>query len=78
MPGVRLGALPISLENRLIHSGRFVLQPRKEGRTEVKADFRVVVEDLGDAVVRIQNSRCRVGRIAFSGDPLIPVVVGVG
>ncbi len=76
--GEVLQALAVGFQNGLVDVGGLLLQPGKQGGPEVKANLGVVIDDAGDAAFGIENTRGAVGRVAFSGDALIPVVVGVG
>ncbi len=63
---------------RRVDVGAFCFHPGQQGRSEIEADPRVVVDDLLDAAVRIQNPGGGVGRVALGGDPLVPVVIRIG
>jgi len=71
-------ALPVGIADHAIRSGRIFFQPREQGRPEVEADSRIVIQDANDLVLAIDDARGSVGRIAFGGDPFIPIVVGRG
>ncbi len=71
-------ALPVGIADHAIGAGRIFFQPGEQGRPEVEADARVVVHDADDLVLAIDDARGAVGRIAFRGDPFVPVVVGRG
>src|SRR4030042_1526522 len=75
MTGEFLQALPVSRYNCLIGVGCVLLHPEQDWRTEVKAYTGIIVHQLGDSSFRIPDSRHGVGRIAFGGNPLVPVVV---
>ena len=71
-------ALGIGVEDGLIDGGRIVLKPGEEGRAEVKADACIVVDDLGDAIVAVEHAGKGVGRVAFGGDPFVPIMIRIG
>src|SRR4030043_1962498 len=75
MPGEFLQALPVTLKNGLIGFGGIILHPEQDRRTEVEAYTGIIVHQLGDSSFRIPDSRHGVCRVAFSGNPLVPVVV---
>ena len=71
-------AVSIGVEDHLVDAVGVVLEPGEQRRTEVEADARVVIEDADDLVLRIDDAGGAVGRIAFSRDALIPIMVGRG
>ena len=74
MPGKSLPAFFVGVENGLIGFRLFCCHPRKQRRTEIETDLRVVVRDLLDIAVAIQNSRHPIWRVTFGRDALVPVV----
>src|SRR5437016_4175831 len=52
-------------------------RPRQESRAKIEADFRIVVDDVRNALLVIKNPGGKVWGIAFGCDALIPVVIGV-
>src|SRR5207248_8507542 len=52
-------------------------EPAQKRRAEVEAYRRVVVDDLRDAVARVQNARGRIRLVAFRSDALVPVMIGM-
>src|SRR4030043_512047 len=75
MPGEFLQALPVPPKDGLIGFGGIILHPEQDRRTEVEAYTGIIVHQLGDSSFRIPDSRYGVGRVAFGGNPLVPVVV---
>src|SRR4030042_4231905 len=73
--GEFLQALPVTLKNGLIGFGGIILHPEQDRRTEVETYTGIIVHQLGDSSCRIPDSRHSVGRVAFGGNPLVPVVV---
>jgi hypothetical protein len=78
MSGEAGDALGIGIENGLIDIRGAVLQPGKEGRAEVEADARIVIQDFGDATIAIQHAGEGIGRVALCGDTFVPIMVRVG
>jgi hypothetical protein len=68
---------PVGFENSVINIRCFCFKPREQGRTEVKTDPRVIVDELDDLVVPIENPRHGIRRIAFRRNALVPVVIRV-
>ena len=73
-----LAAHAVGVENRRVRRRRVFLKPAEKRRSEVETDRRVVVDDLHDAVVRVENARRCVRLVALGCDPLVPVVVRRG
>ena len=78
MPIVAQHTLPVGISDHAIRTWRIFFEPREQGRPEVEADPRIVVHDANDLVLAVDDARGPVGRIAFGGDPFIPIVVGRG
>src|ERR1700687_4269715 len=72
-----LQAALVGFAQGLIHLRRLVLYPRKQRRTEIEADLRVVVYELHDPLFAIQNSGQSVRRIALGGDSFVPVMIWI-
>ena len=64
-------------EDRAIDVRCFLLQPAKQGWTEIEADPRIVVDDADDAATRVEDAGPGIRPVAFGGDPLVPVVVRI-
>ena len=73
--GKKFLALAIAIEDALIAFWRALLHPREQCWTEVEADFRVIVYDVGDAAFGVEYARSAVGKIALSRYPFVPVVI---
>src|SRR5262249_54056683 len=71
-------ALAVSRENGLIGLRYGVFKPGEQRRANVEADPGIVVDDLDDAALAVQDPGGGVGRVAFGGDPLVPVVIRIG
>jgi hypothetical protein len=71
-------AVRIGVENHAINAPRVDLKPGKKRWAEVEAHAAVVVDDADDAVVRIHDAGGAVGRVAFGGYALVPVVIRIG
>ena len=78
MAGKAFGTLFVGGKDTFVDFRRVGLHPRKQRRSKVEADLRIVVSDAGDTPISIEYSGGGVGRVAFGGDPLIPVVKWVG
>ena len=77
MSAAILATLAVRVENCLIDPGRRGLQPRQEGGTEIETDERIIVDDGGDAVVAIENPRCRIRGITLRSYSFVPIVIRV-
>src|SRR6267142_4187628 len=58
-----------------MHLRHFVFHPGKQRRPEVEADLRISAHHARYPAIALQNTRRRIGRITFRGDPLIPIVI---
>src|SRR5918995_4017889 len=67
----------VGFEYRLIDLGRFGLEPGEQRRAEIKTDFRIIVDEPDDLIIAVEDARNRIRRIAFGGDPLVPIVIRV-
>src|ERR1700681_1573882 len=67
----------VGLLQRCIDARRFRFEPGKQSRAEIKAHHSVVVNQLDDALFIVENARGSIGRIAFRGDPFVPVMVWI-
>jgi hypothetical protein len=56
--------------------GVVMFEPREQGRAEVEAQARVVVEYALDAPVRIEDAREGVRAVALEVDALVPIMEG--
>ena len=75
---VALGADFVGVEDHAIGARGFVVQPAKEGGSEVIAHPGVVVHDADDLVFFVGDARRSVGCVALGCDAVVPVVVGGG
>src|SRR2546430_2331535 len=71
-------ALAVRREHGLIDLRCGMFKPGEQRRANVEADPGIVVDDLDDAALAVQDPGGGVGRVAFGGDPLVPVVIGRG
>src|SRR5579864_510979 len=70
-------ALLICLQHRAVNIPCILFKPGKQRWAEIEADLRVVVDDAGDAPLRIHDSGRGVGRVAFRGNTLVPIVIWI-
>jgi hypothetical protein len=70
--------LAIGLDNLLIERRKFHLQPTDEGRAEIETEGGVIIEEIENLSFFINDPGIGVGSITFEGNPLIPVVEGMG
>ena len=77
VPGEPLCADLIGGQDVAIRVRYFFGQPRKQRGAEIEIHASVVIDDLDNPILRIQNARSTVRRIAFGRDPFVPIVVGV-
>ena len=73
--GKAFPAFPVGFKDRFIHTGGMHLQPGQERGTEVEADLAVIVHDFNDLTLLVQYAGGRIGRVAFRGDALVPVMI---
>ena len=71
-------AVAVCLTDRFVQLRPLRLEPRQQRRSVIEADPRVVIGDLDDPLLTVEDSRGCVRLVTFSGDPLVPVVIGVG
>ena len=45
---------------------------------KLKLILRVVIHDLDDSLLAIEDARGSIRRVALGGDPLVPIVIGIG
>jgi hypothetical protein len=77
MPGKALAAFAVGFDDGGMDLFGMASHPAHQGRPEVEADARIIVDDLGDAFVGGEDARGGVRRVAFRRDALVPVVVRV-
>ena len=70
-------ALPVGVDEAAISVGRVFGRPGEQRRAEVEADFGIVVDDARDALLVVENAGGQIGRVAFGGDALIPIVIRI-
>ena len=75
MAGKALLAALVSMDDGIVNARSILAEPGEQGRPEVEAHARVVVDDARDLVCFVHNARRAVGRIALGADALVPVVV---
>src|SRR5579864_4557184 len=78
MSGEPLLTQPVGVKNGAVDLWLLLLHPGQQCWSKIETDLRVVVRDFGDAAFRVENARRRIGRVALSGDSLVPIVKGVG
>jgi hypothetical protein len=71
-------AFPVRFKDLLIDQGELFLQPGKEGGAEIETDRSIVVEDIKNLPLLIDDPAISIGAVTLEGDPLIPVVEGMG
>ncbi len=76
VPGKVLGALGIGVAERRDRRPDRLTPSRKQSRAEIEADLGVVVHNADNALFLVQNPSAGVGRVTFSIDPFIPIVIG--
>ncbi len=77
MSAKRLGAFAVGIQDRLINPRRIGFQPGKQCGAEIKADSGVIIEDVGNEILIIENTRGRIGRVTLGSYPLIPIVIRI-
>src|SRR5579862_1705121 len=75
--GEALDAFAVGRANRFIETRSFGFDPGEKRGAEVEADFRIIVDDVDDVLIAIKNAAGGVGRVAFRGDALVPIVIGI-
>ena len=78
MTAKTLAGLPVSALDGLVEARNFCLDPGDQRGTEIEANLRVVIHDVDDFLFPIENARGRIGCVAFSGHPFVPIMVGIG
>src|SRR5688572_28990992 len=73
-----LCALFVRFENCLIRFQVMNLHPRKKRRTEIKADLRIIVDDVFYNTLFIQYPGRSIWSVALGGYPFIPIVIWMG
>jgi sec-independent protein translocase protein TatA len=74
--GKALLAALVSMDDGIVNARSILAEPGEQGRPEVEAHARVVVEDADDLVLLIDNAGGAVGRVTLRGDAVVPVVPG--
>ena len=69
---------PVRVHDGLVEPRMVPVQPGQQRWAEIEADLGVVVDDIDDIPVAVQDARAGIGAVAFGGDALVPVMVGVG
>ena len=70
-----LNTFLIGLKYGIVRFGIIGFHPRHKRGPEIETDLSVIVRDLLDHTFGIQNTRCAVGPVTFSGHTLIPIVI---
>src|SRR4051794_34884324 len=53
-------------------------QPRQQSWAKVETHPGVVILDLRHFLAVCQDARCTIRRVTLGGDPLVPIVIGIG
>ena len=69
-----LAARAVGLEDRAVDVRALALEPASSVGPKLKLIAGVVVDDVEDAVLRVEDARRGVRRVALGGDALVPVV----
>src|ERR1700740_3283244 len=75
--GTSLAADVVRFAQGLINLGSFLLDPGKQGGTEVEADPSVIVHQLHDALFTVEDERICIGCVALRRQPFVPIVIWV-
>ena len=59
-------------------SGAKDFKPGEQRRSEIKADPRVIADDIRDALLIVEDPRGCIRRVTFGRYTLVPVVIGMG
>jgi len=78
MAAEMLRAFLVGLQNGVVCTWIIQLHPRQQRGTVVETDLRIVVDDVLDDALSIEDAGRRVGRVAFSRNALVPIVIGMG
>ena len=72
--GIFLAAFAVGGEDGAVDFRIVAFKPTHQGRADVEADHRVIVDDPHDAVLRVEDARDRIRAVTLGGDALIPIV----